>query len=205
MPADDALKTRIAECLRGTQPAADPEAAVRAAWPPEVAALFRAPLIAAAVLVPLVERPSGMTVLLTRRMDNLRDHPGQISFPGGRLVAAGESALAAALRETTEELGIPAHAVEVAGYLPPQPVVTGFIVTPVVGFLPDTIDPVPDPTEVAEVFEVPLDFVLDPANASRSWRRIQGVDLPVWEYRHGGRRIWGATAAILSALRVLIT
>ena len=199
------MKVRIITRLRGTQPARDPEAEARAALPPEVVALFPKPLIAAAVLLPLVERESGLTVLLTRRTDHLRDHPGQISFPGGRLAADDETPLAAALRETREELGIPAGAVEVAGYLPPQAVVTGFAVTPVVGFLSASVDLFPDSVEVAEVFEVPLAFILDPANLLSGLRRFKDVDLPVWEYRYGPHRIWGATASILNIFRLIIS
>ena len=196
------MKERIAARLRGTRPATDPAAAARAALPPAVATLFSESLIAAAVLVPLVEREPGLTVLLTQRTDHLRDHPGQISFPGGRLAAGDETPLAAALRETNEELGIAAELVEVAGYLPPHPVITGFALTPVVGFLPASIVLIPDPIEVAEVFEVPLDFILDPVNATPAVRRLGGIDLPVCEYRYGSRRIWGATAAILNTLRL---
>ena len=172
--------------------------------PPEVAALFPKLLIPAAVLVPLVERKSGLTVLLTRRTDHLRDHPGQISFPGGRVAATDAGPLAAALRETSEELGISSDLVEVVGYLPPHPVVTGFAVTPVVGFLPGSLELRPDPVEVAEVFEVPLTFILDPANARSGLRRIGNMDVPVWEYRYQSHKIWGATASILNIFRLII-
>ena len=137
------------------------------------------------MLVPLVERQAGLTVLLTRRTDHLRDHPGQISFPGGRVAATDASPLATALRETSEELGISSDLVEVAGYLPPHPVVTGFAVTPVVGFLPGSLELRPDPVEVAEVFEIPLAFILDPVNARPGHRRIGGIEVPVWEYHYG--------------------
>jgi 8-oxo-dGTP pyrophosphatase MutT (NUDIX family) len=199
------MKAKIAARLRGTHPATDPASAARATLPPELATLFSEPLVAAAVLVPLVERPTGLTVLLTRRTDHLRDHPGQISFPGGRLAAGDETPLAAALRETSEELGIPSGLVEVVGYLPPQPVITGFALTPVVGFLPPSIAAVPDPVEVAEVFEVPLSFILDPEQAIAASRRVRGIDVPVWEYHYDSRRIWGATAAILNTLRIYLS
>jgi 8-oxo-dGTP pyrophosphatase MutT (NUDIX family) len=199
------LKERILASLQGTRPATDPVAAAYALLPPAIATHFARPLIAAAVLVPLVEREPGLTVLLTQRADHLRDHPGQVSFPGGRIAAGDESPLAAALREAGEELGITAGLVEVAGYLPPQPVITGFALTPVVGFLPASVVFTPDPVEVAEVFEVPLDFVLDSESAISGMRRVNGIEVPVWEYRHGSRRIWGATAAILNSLRSSLT
>jgi 8-oxo-dGTP pyrophosphatase MutT (NUDIX family) len=156
------------------------------------------------VLVPLVERPGGLTVLLTRRTDHLRDHPGQISFPGGRLDANDSGPREAALRETTEELGIPGALVEIAGYLPPHAVVTGFAVTPVVGFLPDSLVLSPDAFEVAEAFEIPLAFLLDPLNVVAGTRRVAGVDIPVWEFHYRTHRVWGATAQILKSLVQLI-
>jgi 8-oxo-dGTP pyrophosphatase MutT (NUDIX family) len=198
------VKARITARLRGTAPPQDPESAARAALPPGVAAAFPDRLIPAAVLVPLVERPAGLTVLLTRRTDHLRDHPGQISFPGGRVAADDLSPLATALRETREELGISSALVELAGYLPAQAVVTGFAVTPVVGFLPGSLVVLPDPVEVAEAFEVPLAFILDPANAISGLRRIGRVEIPVQEFRYASHRIWGATANILNALRLII-
>lgn len=173
--------------------------------PPEVsAALFPGPLVPAAVLVPLVERREGLTVLLTRRTEHMRDHPGQISFPGGRLDPGDPGPREAALRETAEELGIPAHLVEIAGYLPPHAVITGFAVTPVVGFLPDVIELRPDAFEVAEAFEVPLAFLLNPDNAIAGLRRVDRFDVPVWEFRYGSHRIWGATAHIVKSLTNII-
>lgn len=159
----------------------------------------------AAVLMPLVERRGGLAVLLTRRSDHLRDHPGQISFPGGRVEPGDAGPLATALREMDEELGIdPAH-VGVAGYLPAQAVVTGFVVTPVVGFLPGNIDVRPDAREVAETFEVPLRYVLDPLNLRESTRVVHGLEVPVFEYTYSGHRIWGATASMLHTLARLIS
>lgn len=198
------MKQKIMARLSGSRPSADSVTEVLAALPPALAKIFATPLIAAAVLVPLVERRSGLTVLLTQRTDHLRDHPGQISFPGGRLATDDEPPLAAALRETGEELGIASGLVEVAGYLPPQAVITGFAVTPVVGFLPASIVLTPDPAEVAAVFEVPLAFILDPANAVSIKRRVRHTEVLTWEYRYGARRIWGATAAILNTLRITL-
>lgn len=199
------MKALITARLKATVPPRDIEAEARAAFTPAIAAqLFPDPLVPAAVLVPLVERAEGLRVLLTRRTDHLRDHPGQVSFPGGRLEGAGETPLAAALRETREELGLDPARVEIAGYLPVHAVVTGFAVTPVVGFIAPPFQLTPDPFEVADVFEVPLAWLLQPGSAIPGTRRARGVELPVWEYPWEGRRIWGATAQILRSLLDII-
>jgi 8-oxo-dGTP pyrophosphatase MutT (NUDIX family) len=148
----------------------------------------------------LVERSSGLTVLLTRRTEHLRDHPGQISFPGGRVEPGDAGPLATALREASEELGLLTDWIEVAGFLPPHAVVTGFVVTPVVGFLQADLALKLDAEEVAEAFEVPLQFFLEPGNLRQSIRRVRDVEVPLLEFSYGGHRIWGATANILSSL-----
>jgi 8-oxo-dGTP pyrophosphatase MutT (NUDIX family) len=192
------LREQIIERLRGTTPPRDLEAETRAALPPELAAhLFPRPFVSAAVLLPLIERPAGLTMLLTRRTDRLRDHPGQISLPGGRIDDQDTDPVAAALRETGEELGIAASLVETVGFLPPQPVISGFAVIPVVGFLSGQVVVCPDEREVAEVIEVPLRFFTDPRDFSRGWRRVGQFELPVCQYRYGSHRIWGATANII--------
>jgi len=160
-------------------------------------ALERAPT-PAAVLVPLVERPDGMTVLLTQRTDHLAHHPGQISFPGGRLEDSdGGDAVVAALRETEEEIGLARHHVNVVGRLDEYVTGTGFVVTPVVGIIAPPFDLSADPFEVAEVFEVPLDFVLEPANHKLHRRVVEGRHRPFWALTYEERVIWGATAGIL--------
>lgn len=199
------MKARIVQCLRGSAPAPDPQAQARALLPAGIAeALFPATLVAAAVLLPLVERSAGLQVLLTRRADHLQDHPGQISFPGGRIQPGDPGPREAALREFQEELGVAAGLVDVAGYLPAHAVVTGFVVTPVVGFVPAAVRLRPDPEEVAEAFEVPLDFLLDAGNATTGTRLVRGIELPYWEYSYSGRRIWGATAQILRTLANIV-
>ncbi|TZF86610.1 CoA pyrophosphatase [Lysobacter lacus] len=154
-------------------------------------------LLDAAVLVGLVPRADGLQVLLTRRSDGLRQHGGQVSFPGGRVDAGDVDALHAALRETREEVGIPAALLAPLGYLQPLATVTGFRVLPVVALVDPAYVATPDPAEVAEVFEVPLAFLLDPT--SRSERRFEheGRARRVWEYRYPDQRIWGATASML--------
>ncbi|GAB6196058.1 hypothetical protein PAGU2595_013650 [Lysobacter xanthus] len=151
----------------------------------------------AAVLVGLVPRDDGLRVLLTRRDDGLRNHAGQVSFPGGRVDPGDVDAIDAALRETEEEVGIPRGLVTPLGFLDPLATITGFRVLPVVAFIDPGYVARPDPREVADVFEVPLRFLLDPAN--RAPRRFQhgGRERTVWEYRYPDQRIWGATAAML--------
>jgi 8-oxo-dGTP pyrophosphatase MutT (NUDIX family) len=154
----------------------------------------------AAVLVPLVNRSEGLQLLLTQRSASLPDHPGQISFPGGRVEPADSSHAAAALREAAEEIGLsPAH-VDVLGELTQYETVTGYRVTPIVGWVEPPFTLTPDPLEVADVFEVPLNFVLDPANQLRHFRMIGPRRRDYWAIPYRDRYIWGATAAMLLML-----
>lgn len=152
---------------------------------------------AAAVFIPLVPRENGATVLFTLRTEGLRNHAGQVSFPGGRIEHDDVDAVAAALRETEEEIGIARDLLRPRGFLDRFDTISGFSVTPVVGRVPADYRPVPDPNEVAEVFEVPLAFLLDRANLQRLRVDWHGRPREIYEYRHAGRRIWGATAAML--------
>jgi 8-oxo-dGTP pyrophosphatase MutT (NUDIX family) len=154
----------------------------------------------AAVLVPLVNRPEGLQLLLTQRSADLPDHPGQISFPGGRVEPADSSLAAAALRETAEEVGLPQDRVSVLGQLSEYETVTGYRITPVVGWVEPPFTLAPDPVEVADVFEVPLGFVLDPANQQRHFRMLGEHRRDFWAIPYGERYIWGATAAMLMML-----
>jgi 8-oxo-dGTP pyrophosphatase MutT (NUDIX family) len=158
------------------------------------------PLTAAAVLVPLIERPEGMTVLLTKRTDHLHDHAGQVSFPGGKVDPADADAAAAALREAEEEVGLPRHKVDLVGQLDIYVTRTGFEVTPWVGLVMPPFDLKLDAFEVAEVFEVPLAFFLDPANRRRESRVWQGQERFFYVYPWPGYYIWGATAGMLNNL-----
>jgi 8-oxo-dGTP pyrophosphatase MutT (NUDIX family) len=174
----------------------EPETSDEAAWAPS----FQ--LRRAAVLVPLVERPDGLTVLLTRRTDHLASHAGQISFPGGRAEELDSSPIETALREAQEEIGLHRRHVEIVGVLPEHVTISAYRVTPVVALVQPPFALSADPGEVAEMFEVPLDFLMSGANHER-----RSLALP----DGGGKRrfyampyqnyfIWGATAAMLRNL-----
>jgi 8-oxo-dGTP pyrophosphatase MutT (NUDIX family) len=151
----------------------------------------------AAVLVPLVDHPQGMTVLLTQRTAHLSAHAGQISFPGGRIEEADPDAIAAALRETEEEVGLPRERVSVVGRLDTYVTGTGFEITPIVGIVAPPFPISIDPFEVAEAFEVPLAFILDRRNHQRIERDIGAHSRSYYVLPYDGRNIWGATAGIL--------
>ena len=155
---------------------------------------------AAAVLIPLVNRDEGLQVLLTQRSADLPHHPGQICFPGGRVEPADASSAAAALREAQEEIGLAAASVSVLGHLAEYETVTGYRVTPVVGWVEPPIALTPDPIEVADIFEVPLAFLLDPENQQRHFRMLGSVRRDYWAIPYSERYIWGATAAMLLIL-----
>ena len=156
--------------------------------------------VPAAVLVPLVNRPQGLQLLLTQRSAQLPDHPGQICFPGGRLDPGDADHVAAALRETAEEIGLASTNVQVLGKLPSYETVSGYRVEPIVGWVDPPFDLVPDPVEVADVFEVPLEFVLDPSNHQRHFRMLGSIRRDYWAIPWFSRYIWGATAAMLLIL-----
>ncbi|NKB48115.1 MAG: CoA pyrophosphatase [Alphaproteobacteria bacterium] len=155
------------------------------------------PLVPAAVLVPLVERDEGYTVLLTQRAADLSKHAGQISFPGGRIEDDDPSPELAALREAEEEIGLTADYVDVIGDLDIYEVRTGFEVFPIVGLVRPGFDLTLDQGEVADVFEVPLSFVLDPGNHHRQGRTFYGKMRYFYVLPFEDRYIWGATAGML--------
>lgn len=157
--------------------------------------------VAAAVLMPIVVRPSGLTVLLTQRTAHLRDHAGQISFPGGRCEAGDDSPIATALRESSEEVGIEPRQVEILGTLPDYFTGTGFRVTPVAGLVLPPLNLHLDDFEVAEAFEAPLDFLLDAANYRRESLEVAGQMRTYWAVPWQEYFIWGATAGMLVSLR----
>ena len=155
-----------------------------------------ATLSAAAVLIAVTER-AAPGVILTRRTDTLSRHAGQVAFPGGRIDPEDVDAIAAALREAEEEIALPRAAVTVIGAADRYRTITGFEVTPVIAVVPPDLVFVPASAEVAEVFEVPLDFVLDSANHIEVAVEFQGRNRHYYEITWNGHRIWGATAAMI--------
>ena len=158
----------------------------------------------ASVLVPIVTHEAELTVLFTRRTAHLRRHSGQVSFPGGRAEPCDASPELTALRESEEEIGLKPDRVEIVARLPDYFTRTGYRVTPVVGLLAPPLELVPDPREVQDIFEVPLAFLLDPANHRRASREYRGRQVGFYEmpYRssEGERYIWGATAGMIVSL-----
>ena len=199
--SEDELRTRILRRFEGSQPSHE-----LADWrmlgvdterirklqrhiPPDP--------VPAAVLVALVDRPEGLTVLLTERASQLTKHAAQISFPGGRLDDSDAGAAEAALREAQEEIGLdPAH-VRVFGYLPDHLVFTGFRVTPVLSLVTPPFVLTPNPAEVAAVFEVPMSHVFDASNHKARLRRVGDEDMLLYDIPWEGQNIWGATAGML--------
>jgi 8-oxo-dGTP pyrophosphatase MutT (NUDIX family) len=155
------------------------------------------PRAAAAVLVGLVARPGGTTILLTRRTESLATHAGQVSFPGGRIDAADAGPLDAALREAQEEIGLARELVEPLGFLDPYDTITGFRVLPLVARVAPHFSAMPNPIEVADAFEVPLGPLLEGRHIEQVAAEFCGRTRHYWEYRLGPHRIWGATAAML--------
>lgn len=155
----------------------------------------------AAVLVGLIDRGQGMHVLLTRRTQAMRQHAGQVSFPGGAIEDADGDPVIAALREAGEEIGLRSDQVQPLGYLDPLDTITGFHVYPVVAHIEPDFVALADPTEVDEVFELPFEFLMDPMQERQFQIDYQGRKRSLVEFRHGEHRVWGATAAMLVNLR----
>jgi 8-oxo-dGTP pyrophosphatase MutT (NUDIX family) len=151
----------------------------------------------AAVLIPVIARAEGLTVLFTQRTTHLKSHSGQVSFPGGRAERGDASAEFTALREAEEEIGLPPERVEILARLPDYHTRTGFRVTPVIGLVQPPLELTPDPREVEEIFEVPLAFLLDERNQQRRTREFQGQTVGFYVFEYQNRTIWGATAGML--------
>lgn len=151
----------------------------------------------AAVLIPVIDRQDGLRVLFTRRADHLARHAGQVSFPGGRLHEDDDDAIAAALRETEEEVGLERSFIEICGELDRYETGTGFAIHPFVGIVREGFEIKLDAAEVAEAFEVPLAFLMDPANHEPRTATWQGRERRFYAMTYDGHYIWGATAGIL--------
>jgi 8-oxo-dGTP pyrophosphatase MutT (NUDIX family) len=202
------LRRLIEQRLQDSRAPTDARSAIPAGFSAEVDAAVRqyfpAAPVAAAVLVPIVDRDDGLTVLLTQRASHLKNHAGQISFPGGRIEGSDAGPLAAALRETEEEIGLSREHVTFAGYLEPHLVLTGFWVTPVVGFVQSGFELQLDRSEVESTFEVPLLHILDAANHQSRERLLGTTKVLVYDIPYGEQRIWGATAGMLMSLYRLL-
>jgi 8-oxo-dGTP pyrophosphatase MutT (NUDIX family) len=199
-----ALRRHVTQRLQGTQPGGDPFADwVQGLTPGQLESLRQhlpERYSPAAVMIPLVERPEGLTVLLTQRAPHLKHHPGQISFPGGRIEPHDAGPWQAALREAREEIGLRPEFVSLAGYLHDHMVLTGFRITPAVAFVRPGFTIELDRTEVDDVFEVPLEFVLDPLHHAPRRRQFGGLEFLTHDIPFGERHIWGATAGMLMSL-----
>jgi 8-oxo-dGTP pyrophosphatase MutT (NUDIX family) len=199
-------RARIRDRLTGTQPLHGPDQWLvpgrDAAQSREFLTHFSTSPVPAAVLVPLVERENELTVLLTQRATQLKNHAGQISFPGGRIELSDDGPREAALREAQEEVGLDPRFVSVVGYLPDHVIVSGFLVTPVVAFVRPGFELLLDSAEVESTFEVPLSFLFDPQNHRMRRRRIGTSDreIEVIDIPFGEHNIWGATAGMIFTL-----
>lgn len=198
--------TEIRERFAGTAMPEDPLDVVipPPRWPAALQQKLTSNLRAAAVLIPIIKREESLSVLLTERSPNLKQHAGQISFPGGRMDPQDRDIRATALRETQEEVGIDPANIEIVGYLDPNPTFTGYAVTPVVALVELRQELTIDPVEVKSAFEVPLPFLLDEANQELSHREFAGVTVPIAEFNYGQYCIWGATAGMLIEFRKVL-
>ncbi|MGI9237391.1 MAG: CoA pyrophosphatase [Woeseiaceae bacterium] len=170
-------------------------------WPTSMREQLTATLKPAGVLIPVMQRATELSLLLTQRSADLKHHAGQVSFPGGRMEEHDKDVQITALRETHEEVGIEPHHVSVIGFLGSMPTITGYAVTPIVGLVSDAAELVIDRTEVEYTFEVPLEFVLDESNDQAVEREFHGRRFPMIEFHYEEQRIWGATAQMILSFR----
>ena len=166
-------------------------------WPQGMLEKIATTLKPAGVLIPVRRHEAGLCVLLTQRSADLKHHAGQVSFPGGRMEDSDADIEVTALRETREEIGISEEQVSIIGYLETMPTVTGYAVTPIVGFVDGSVPLEIDTTEVEYAFEVPLSFLTESANHRMVTREWQGLSFSMVEFHYEGQRIWGATAQML--------
>lgn len=198
------LRARILARFEGTQPRHEPTdwrlLGVDAERARKLQSHFPANPVPAAVLVPLVNRPGGLTVLLTQRASQLAKHAAQVSFPGGRLEDSDPDVAHAALREAQEEIGLDPSRVRVFGYLPDHLVISGFRVTPVLSLVTPPFSLEINTAEVAEAFEVPVSHIFDTRNHKARLRRVGNEDMLLFDLPWAGHNIWGATAGMLMTL-----
>jgi len=170
-------------------------------WPEDLRNKICENLKAAGVLIPIIEYSNNLSILLTQRSADLKNHAGEISFPGGCMESIDTDIRETALRETYEEVGIRPEQIDISGYLQPMLTMTGYAVTAIVGVIQPYMALKLDRSEVEDVFEVPLSFFLEERNQQLSEREVHGVTIQVVEFNFGDMRIWGATANMLVALR----
>jgi 8-oxo-dGTP pyrophosphatase MutT (NUDIX family) len=192
LAVNDDLIGRIGARLLDHPDAVDDEGQFMPDWTPEEP--FSRPPVPAAVLIALIDRPEGYSVLYTERSASLRNHSGQIAFPGGKIDEDDDGAAKAALREAFEEVAMAPGEAQVIGYLPNYFTGTNYLITPVVAVVTPTRPFVPNPGEVASVFEVPLKLLARPENYLTMRIKRGGVEHTTWQIDHEGRRIWGITA-----------
>jgi 8-oxo-dGTP pyrophosphatase MutT (NUDIX family) len=203
----DELRNRLRHVLGSTTPGDEATVSLGGLSQAETQrhlGLLTQPLKQAAVLVPILDRPTGLSLLLTQRSDGLKHHAGQVAFPGGRVEASDQNAISTALREAEEEIGLDPRRVEVLGYLNDHVILTGYRVTPVVAFVHPEGELSLDHGEVHSVFELPLEKALDGARYhAREWS-IGGESVRFFELYHANRRVWGATAGMIASLGRLL-
>jgi len=201
LSSDDAIITRIADRLLAEPPSLPAADALVPDWAPEVP--FGRPPVQAAVLIALVRRPEGYTVLYTERSPDLRAHSGQVAFPGGKVDPADAGVAAAALREAFEEVGMGRDDARVIGYMSPYFTGTNYLITPVVATVEPSGPFVPNPGEVHSVFEVPLQRIMQHETYGQIRIRRHGAEHRSWQIDHDGHRIWGITANLTRQFRDL--
>ena len=199
MPSDETIIARLRERLLAEQPVLPPQEALVPDWMPDQP--FDRPPVPAAVLIALVGRPEGLTVLYTERSPDLRAHSGQVAFPGGKVDAADADVGAAALREAWEEVSLEPQDARILGYMPPYYTGTNYLITPVVAAVTPSGPFVPNPGEVHSVFEVPIARILDLSSYGELRARRGHKEMSTWHIDHDGHRIWGITANLTRRLR----
>ena len=201
MSADDTIIERLSKRLLSMPPAIPEQNTLVPDWKPEQA--FSRPPVPAAVLIALIRRPEGVTVLYTERSPDLRSHSGQVAFPGGKVDAADLDAAAAALREAYEEVSLEPQDARVLGFMPTYFTGTNYLITPVVATVTPRGPFVPNPGEVHSVFEVPLQRILDAGTYGEFRIKRNGEEHRTWQIDHDGHRIWGITANLTRRFRDL--